>query len=107
MEEITENKMGTQPIPSLLLKTSVPLMLSLLANSLYNMVDSIFISHLSEDALTALSIASPIQQLMGALGCGVAVGLNAAVSKALGEKDREKAKRPPPPRSFLAYARGC
>ncbi len=93
MEEITENKMGTQPIPSLLLKTSVPLMLSLLANSLYNMVDSIFISHLSEDALTALSIASPIQQLMGALGCGVAVGLNAAVSKALGEKDREKGKK--------------
>lgn len=93
MEEIAENKMGTEPVPSLLLKTAVPLMLSLLANNLYNMVDSIFISHLSEDALTALTIASPIQQLMAALGCGVAVGLNAAVSKALGERDREKGKK--------------
>lgn len=68
-------------------------MLSLLANNLYNMVDSIFISHVSEDALTALSMASPVQQLMAALGCGIAVGLNAAVSKALGEKNREKVKR--------------
>lgn len=93
MEEINENRMGTESIPSLLLKTSVPLMLSLLANTLYNVIDSIFISHLSEDALTALTIASPIQQLMGALGCGVAVGLNAAVSKALGEKDREKGRK--------------
>ncbi len=93
MEGTTENRMGTEPISSLLLKTSVPLMLSLLANTLYNIVDSIFISHLSEDALTALTIASPIQQLMGALGCGVAVGLNAAVSKALGEKDREKGRK--------------
>lgn len=87
-----ENKMGTGAIPSLLLKTAIPLMLSLLANNLYNMVDSIFISHVSEDALTALSMASPVQQLMAALGCGIAVGLNAAVSKALGEKNREKAK---------------
>ena len=87
-----ENKMGTGAIPSLLLKTAIPLMLSLLANNLYNMVDSIFISHMSEDALTALSMASPVQQLMAALGCGIAVGLNAAVSKALGEKNREKAK---------------
>lgn len=74
-----ENKMGTGAIPSLLLKTAIPLMLSLLANNLYNMVDSIFISHMSEDALTALSMASPVQQLMAALGCGIAVGLNAAV----------------------------
>lgn len=93
MEELKENRMGTEPIPHLLMKTSIPLILSLLANNLYNMVDSIFISHLSEDALTALTIASPIQQLMAALGCGVAVGLNAAVSKALGEKDREKGKK--------------
>ncbi len=88
-----ENKMGTEPIPPLLLKTAIPLMLSLLANNLYNMVDSIFISHMSEDALTALSMASPVQQLMAALGCGIAVGLNAAVSKALGEKNQEKAKK--------------
>ena len=93
MTEIKENRMGTEPIPSLLLKTAVPLMLSLLANNLYNMVDSIFISRVSEDALTALSMASPVQQLMAALGCGIAVGLNAAVSRALGEKNREKVKK--------------
>lgn len=93
MSELKENRMGTEPIPSLLLRTAVPLMLSLLANNLYNMVDSIFISHVSEDALTALSMASPVQQLMAALGCGIAIGLNAAVSKALGEKNREKARQ--------------
>lgn len=93
MAEIAENRMGTEPIPTLLIKTAVPLMLSLLANNLYNMVDSIFISHVSEDALTALSMASPVQQLMAALGCGIAVGLNAAVSRALGEKNREKVKK--------------
>lgn len=93
MAETKENRMGTEPIPSLLLKTAIPLILSLLANNLYNMVDSIFISHVSENALTALSMASPVQQLMAALGCGIAVGLNAAVSKAMGEKNREKVKK--------------
>lgn len=93
MEDLKENRMGTEAIPSLLLKTTVPLMFSLLANNLYNMVDSIFISHVSEDALTALSMASPVQQLMAALGCGIAVGLNAAVSRAMGERNREKVKQ--------------
>ncbi len=93
MEELKENRMGTEAIPPLLLKTTIPLMFSLLANNLYNMVDSIFISHVGEDALTALSMASPVQQLMAALGCGIAVGLNAAVSKALGEQNQEKVRR--------------
>lgn len=93
MEKLKENRMGTEAIPPLLLKTTIPLMFSLLANNLYNMVDSIFISHVSEDALTALSMASPVQQLMAALGCGIAVGLNAAVSKALGEKNQIKVRQ--------------
>lgn len=78
------NPMGTAPIPQLLWKNSIPLIFSLLANSLYNFVDSIFVSHVSEAALTALSMAAPVQALIGALGCGIAVGLNAAISKAMG-----------------------
>lgn len=87
-----ENQMGTQPIPKLLLKNSLPLMLSLFTCSLYNVVDSIFVSHLSEGALTALSLAAPVQSLMSALGCGIAVGLNAAISKAMGEKNQKKVR---------------
>lgn len=83
--EQKENRMGTQPVPRLLLGTAVPLMLSLLVNSLYNVVDSIFVSRVNEAALTALSLAAPVQTIMSALGCGVAVGLNAAISKAIGE----------------------
>jgi Na+-driven multidrug efflux pump len=79
-----ENNMGTDKISKLLLKTGIPLMLSLLINSLYNFVDSIFVSRVAEDALTALSLAAPVQVLVSALGLGNAVGLNAAISKALG-----------------------
>ena len=85
-----ENKMGTMPIPKLIITTSIPLIISLLVNNLYNLVDSIFVSHINEDALTGISLAAPIQTIMIALGCGLAVGLNAMVSKALGEKNREE-----------------
>ena len=68
-------------------------MVSLLINSLYNFVDSVFVSRISEDALTALSLASPIQILMSALGLGIAVGLNAVISKALGEKDVRRVEK--------------
>ena len=88
-----ENKMGTQKISQLVLLTGIPLMLSLLINSLYNFVDSVFVSRICEEALTALSLASPIQILVSALGLGNAVGLNAVISKALGEKDSVKVKK--------------
>lgn len=78
--------MGTRRMSSLVLLTGIPLMLSLLVNSLYNFVDSMFVSRVSEDALTTLSLASPVQLLVSALGLGNAVGLNALISKALGEK---------------------
>lgn len=81
-----EDLMGATPIPKLIIKTSIPLMISLLVNNLYNLVDSIFVSRVSEDALTGISLAAPLQMMMIALGCGLAVGLNAMVSKALGEK---------------------
>lgn len=89
----TDNKMGTMPIPKLIISTSIPLIFSLLVNQMYNLVDSVFVSHINEDALTGISIAAPIQIIMIALGCGLAVGLNARVSKALGEKNHEEAKQ--------------
>lgn len=89
----TANPMGSAPIPKLLWKNSIPLIFSLLAHSLYNFVDSVFVSHVSEAALTALSLAAPVQGIMGALGCGIAVGLNAAISKAMGEQDTEKVRQ--------------
>lgn len=97
-----ENNMGTDRINKLLLKTGIPLMLSLLINSLYNFVDSIFVSRVAEDALTALSLASPVQIFVSALGLGNAVGLNAAISKALGEKNKERVKRTADAAIFLA-----
>ena len=97
-----ENRMGTDKVSTLLLKTGVPLMLSLLINSLYNFVDSVFVSRVAEDALTALSLSSPVQILVSALGLGNAVGLNAVISKALGEKDPEKVKKTANAAIFLA-----
>ena len=86
----TENKLGTEKISRLMLTTGVPLMLSLLINSLYNFVDSIFVSRDAEDALTALYLAAPVQMFVSALGLGNAIGLNATISKALGEKNSVK-----------------
>lgn len=97
-----ENSMGTDRISRLLLKTGIPLMLSLLINSLYNFVDSVFVSRVAEDALTALSLASPVQIFVSALGLGNAVGLNAAISRALGEKNPEQVKKTANAAIFLA-----
>jgi len=87
---VPENKMGVMPVNKLLLTMSVPMMLSMLVQALYNIVDSIFVARISENALTAVSLAFPIQQLMIALGGGTCVGLNAILSRALGEKDFKK-----------------
>ena len=97
-----ENSMGTSRIPGLIRTTGIPLMLSLLINSLYNFVDSIFVSQVAEDALTALSLAAPVQVLVSALGLGNAVGLNAAISKALGEKKPEEVRKTASAAIFLA-----
>jgi len=97
------NNMGTVGIPGLVLKTGIPLMVSLLINSLYNFVDSIFVARISEDALTALSLAAPVQILMSAMGLGIAVGLNAVISKALGEQNKEKVKRTASAALVLAF----
>lgn len=84
-----ENKMGVMPVNKLLLTMSLPMMASMLVQSLYNIVDSIFVAKLSEDALTAVSLAFPIQVLCMAVGNGTGVGINAVLSKALGEKNKE------------------
>lgn len=102
VEILPENAMGTEKISRLLLKTGIPLMLSLLINSLYNFVDSVFVSRVAEDALTALSLSAPVQVLVSALGLGNAVGLNAAISKALGEKNQEAVHKTASAAIFLA-----
>lgn len=90
---VQENKMGTKPVLPLLLSMSVPIMLSMLVQALYNVVDSIFVSRVSENALTAVSIAFPVQNLMIGVATGIAVGINALLSRALGEKRPETANR--------------
>ncbi|MBR5359455.1 MAG: MATE family efflux transporter, partial [Lachnospiraceae bacterium] len=82
-----ENKMGVMPVGKLLVTMSVPMMCSMLVQALYNIVDSIFVSRIEEDALTAVSMAFPLQSLMFAMGIGMGVGVNAMLSKSLGEKD--------------------
>lgn len=86
-----ENKMGVMPIPKLLITMSLPMMLSMLVQALYNIVDSMFVAKLSEDALTAVSLAFPIQTLMIAISAGTGVGINALLSRNLGEKNFEGA----------------
>lgn len=97
-----ENIMGTQKMSRLILFTGIPLMLSLFINSLYNFVDSMFISRVSEDALTALSLAAPVQMLVSALGLGNAVGLNAVISRALGKKKPDEVRRAADAAIFIA-----
>lgn len=91
--QIQENKMGTMAINPLLLSISVPMMISMLVQALYNIVDSIFVARISEDALTAVSLAFPMQSLLIAVGAGTGVGVNAILSKKLGEKQFREADK--------------
>lgn len=88
-EPVKENKMGVMPVNKLLITMSLPMMASMLVQALYNVVDSIFVSRINENALTAVSLAFPIQTLMVAVSVGTCVGINAVLSKALGEKNQE------------------
>lgn len=97
-----ENKMGVMPVNQLLISMSLPMMISMLVQALYNIVDSIFVSRIDENALTAVSLAFPIQSLMIAVGAGTGVGVNALLSKSLGEKDFEKANKTAVNGVFLA-----
>lgn len=86
-----ENKMGIMPIPKLLITMSLPMIASMLVQALYNIVDSMFVAQLNENALTAVSLAFPIQNLMIAVAAGTGVGINALLSRSLGEKQFDTA----------------
>ena len=86
-----ENKMGVMPVNKLLISMALPMMISMLVQALYNIVDSMFVAQISENALTAVSLAFPAQNLMIAVGTGTGVGINALVSRSLGEKNGERA----------------
>lgn len=88
-----ENKMGVMPVGKLIISMSLPIMISMLVQALYNIVDSIFVARISENALTAVSMAFPIQNLMIAVGVGTAVGVNALLARYLGEKDFNKVNK--------------
>jgi len=98
---IAENKMGTMPVGRLVLNMSLPMMISMLVQALYNIVDSVFVAMLSENALTAVSMAFPLQTLLIAVGAGTGVGMNALLSKSLGEKNFEKANHTASNAAFL------
>ena len=86
MEVQAENKMGTMPVNKLLVNISLPMVISMLVQALYNIVDSIFVAQIDEYALTAVSLAFPVQNFMIAVAAGTGVGVNALLSKRLGEK---------------------
>ena len=89
----SENKMGIMPENKLLLNMAVPMIVSMLIQACYNVVDSYFVSKLSEDALNAVSLAFPVQNLMIAVAVGTGVGINALLSRSLGQKDQDRANR--------------
>lgn len=100
----TENKMGVMPVPRLIINVSLPMVFSMLVQALYNIVDSVFVAQISENALAAVSLAFPVQNLMISFGVGTAVGLNALLSTRLGQKRQEDVNKAAMNGLFLA---GC
>ncbi len=90
---LQENKMGVMPIGKLLTNMALPMILSMLVQALYNVVDSIYVSQVSESAVTALSLAFPVQNLQIGFATGIGVGINSLLSKSLGERNQEGANR--------------
>ncbi|MCD7918762.1 MAG: MATE family efflux transporter [Clostridiales bacterium] len=100
---VQDNKMGVLPVNQLLLSMALPLIISMLVQAAYNIVDSVFVSMVSEDALTAVSLAFPIQTVMIAVANGTGVGVNSILSKALGEKKHGEATQMANHGIFLAF----
>ena len=102
IETKKENKMGVMPVGRLLLTMSIPMVISMLVQALYNVVDSMFVAQISENALTAVSLAFPAQNLMIAVATGTGVGINALLSRSLGEKNFRRANNTADNAVFLA-----
>lgn len=103
-QNIQQNKMGTMPVNKLLVGMSLPMIASMLVQALYNIVDSVFVAQISENALTAVSLAFPLQSLMIAVAVGTCVGINALLSRCLGEKRFKEANLTAENGIFLAFA---
>ena len=104
-EQITspQNKMGAMPVGKLLFSMSLPMIISMLVQAMYNIIDSIFVAQIGEDALTAVSLAFPVQNLMIAVSAGTCVGVNALLSRSLGEKNQKTADQTAENGLFLAF----
>ncbi len=92
-EQIRENKMGVMPVKRLIVSMSLPMMISMLVQAFYNVTDSYFVAQISEDAMTAVTLAFPMQNLMIAVATGTGVGINALLSKSLGAGDNKSANK--------------
>ena len=90
---LKENKMGVMPVGKLLMNMALPMIISMLVQALYNVVDSIYVSRISESAVTALSLAFPVQNMQIGVAVGIGVGINSLLSKSLGEGNQEAANR--------------
>ena len=91
--DLRENKMGVMPVGRLLMNMALPMILSMLVQALYNVVDSVYVSQVSESAVTALSLAFPVQNLLIGFAVGIGVGVNSLLSKSLGQKDQQMANK--------------
>lgn len=105
-EVIHDDRMGKEPVSRLLFSMSFPVMLSMLVQALYNIVDSMFVARLNENALTAVSLAFPVQSLMMAVAVGTGIGIGSLLSKSLGEQAYENANKAAENGYFLAVAAG-
>ena len=90
---LQENKMGVMPVGKLMINMALPMIISMLVQALYNVVDSIYVAQVSESAVTALSLAFPVQNLQIGFATGIGVGVNSLLSKSLGQKNQEEANR--------------
>ena len=101
--DLRENKMGTMPVGKLLFNMALPMILAMVIQALYNVVDSIFVSRISEKAVTALSLAFPIQNILIGFATGIGVGVNSLLSKSLGEQNQKAANRAAGNGIFLVF----